>query len=57
MKGNVVMMFTLSMLTTCSRSMPVLSTPVCVGGGGVLPIMAYMGRLRPKGYLSQALGI
>ena len=31
-------MFTLSMLTTCSRFMPVLSTP---GGGGILPIMAY----------------
>ena len=25
--------------------------------GGVLPIMAYTGRLRPKGYLFQASGI
>ena len=27
------------------------------GGGGVLPIMAYKGRLRPKGYPFQALEI
>ena len=26
------------------------------GGGGVLPIITYMGRLRPKGYLFQASG-
>ena len=27
-----------------------------LGGGGVLPIMAYTGRLRPKGAPFQALG-
>ena len=33
------------------------SLPGARGGGGVLPITAYTGRLRPKGYLFQASGI
>ena len=39
-------------------SVSVSCWPGGVGGGGVLPIMAYRGRLRPKeGYLFQASGI
>ena len=47
------MMFALSMLTTCSRSMPVLSTP----GGGDTPHNGLCGEASAERVSFQASGI
>ena len=46
----------LGVATSMTSAFPALQYFHSEGGGGVLPIITYMGRLRPKGYLFQASG-